>query len=191
MAYLEIFLSRNQFQLATVDALYSDGDRYLPAVAALDHLKSFLPGIKNVLVLGTGLGSMVRAMQKKGFRPAFTLVDNDEVVLEWAIEFLDSPDVSSIRPVCSDAREFIARNSAKFDLVFIDVFNGRSVPDFVCTDMFLQQCCDAVSPGGHLVFNYIINDKQQWERVRIIILCSRLLPGYKTVSLDINRIIIR
>jgi spermidine synthase len=186
-SYLEIFLSRNQFQLATVDALYSDGDRYRPATIALHHLRQVLPAVKSVLVLGTGLGSMVRAMRKEGYDPRFTLVDNDKVVLEWAMEFLDG-DMSRITPVCGDAQKFIAKNTAKFDIVFIDIFSGRVVPDFVTTGEFLQQCRDSLAPGGHLVFNYIVNDPLQWENVQII--CAIALPGYQVIGLDINRIII-
>ena len=187
-AYLEIFLYRNQLQLAAINALYSDGDRYLPAVAALDSLKSFLPSVNNVLILGAGLGSMIRAMRKKGCYPGFTLVDIDKKVLEWAIEFLDDERVSSIEPKCMDAQLFMVENTTKYDLVFIDIFNGRVVPPFVSTTVFLQQCRDSVKEGGHLAFNYIINDDHEWEKVRNI--CTLLFPGHKILSYGINRIIV-
>ena len=187
-ATLEIFLYRNQLQLATTDALYSDGDRYLPAIAALDHLKVFLPAVSNVLVLGTGLGSMVRATRSKGYDPKFTLVDNDEVVLKWAIEFLDDVHISRITPVCMDANAFIEQNNIKYDLIFRDIFSGRVVPGFVTTAVFLQQCRDSLAPGGHLAFNYIINDDRHWESVQNI--CSLIFPGYTAISMGINRIII-
>ena len=72
--YLELILSRDQFVLLTDGALYSDGKRYSPAVAICDHLADQLPSIGSVLVLGVGLGSIVRVMQSRGICPRFTLV---------------------------------------------------------------------------------------------------------------------
>ncbi len=138
--------------------------------------------------MGTGLGSMVRAMARKGYDPDFTLVDNDKVVLQWAIEFLDDTPAGDIIPLCTDARQFMAQNTIKYDMVFIDIFNGRVVPSFVTTTIFLKQCLDSLNAGGHLIFNYIINDPQQWEMVKNV--CSVVMPGYKVIDMSINRIII-
>jgi len=82
----------------------------------------------------------------------------------------------------------MADHSAKYDLVFIDIFNGRVVPGFVTSAVFLQQCRECVAPGGHVAFNYIINDQQQWESVKNT--CSVVFPGYQVIDLGINRIII-
>ena len=179
---------RNQFQLTTPDALYSDGDRYMPALAVTKDLGSFLPSIKNVLVLGTGLGSMVRVMKKKGYEPRYTLVEKDKVVLQWALELADTEVAGKIDPVCDDAGDFMQRNTKKYDLVFIDVFNGRVVPEFVSTPDFLKQCRDSLAQGGYLAFNYIVNDVQEWEQLQNIF--AGIFPGYHVFSKSINRILI-
>jgi spermidine synthase len=90
--YLELTLYKNQLQLGTKDVLYSDGDRYIPAVAAVKHMDDFLPHIRTVLVLGAGLCSIVQVMRRKKANPHFTLVEKDKVVLEWAMEFLEPND---------------------------------------------------------------------------------------------------
>jgi len=185
-ADLEILLYRNRLQLATADALYSDGDRYLPALAIVKNLKTFLPAVKNVLVLGAGLGSMVRVIRQNGFSPDFTLVENDKVVLKWAMEFL--PDTDRIAPVCIDARVFLEKNTAKYDLIFIDIFNSRVVPDFVTTILFLSWCRDSLSTSGRVSFNYMINDKHDWEDVQHVF--GTVFPGYHTLDLGINKVLI-
>ena len=181
-------MSRGQYQLATKDAIYSDGLRYRPATASLGALRAYLPGIKKVLVLGAGVGSMITTMRAKGYYPHFTLVDNDKVILKWAIECLDDEYISSIAPVCMDALSFIEENTSKFDLVFIDIFIGRVVPDFVITEEFLTQCRNSLSVGGHLVFNYIINDQHQWDSVKSI--CGNIFTGQQIIDLGSNQIII-
>jgi spermidine synthase len=182
-----LLLYRNRLQLATTDALYSDGDQYLPAVIVAKNLQSFLPSAKNVLILGSGLGSMVYVLHKNGFYPHFTIVDNDKVVLEWAMEFLDKGK-TDIEPVCSDAMAFMQHNSKKYDLVFIDVFNSRVVPEFVTSTAFLQLCHNSLVPGGHLAFNYIVNDKMRWERVKDDF--SLMFPNNKITDLGLNRVLI-
>ena len=125
-------------QLATTDAIYSDGYRYEPALLAVDSLKAVLPSIKNVLVLGAGLGSMVRVVRHRGCNPGFTLVEKDKVVLQWAMEFFEADSSALITPVCSDAQDFMA------------------------------QCRESLSPGGHVAFNYIINHAKEWEKVKTL-----------------------
>jgi len=185
---LELALHNNRLQLGSGDALYSDGDKYRPAVITVRKLKKVLPEVNNVLVLGIGLASMVQVMHKNGYFPHFTLVEIDEVVLQWAMELLPVNERTSIEPVCNSAMAFMERNTAQYDLIFIDIFDVRVVPDLVFTPVFLNLCKSAMTPGSHIVFNYIINDPQQWERVHAIFLS--IFPDTEIVATDVNRILI-
>jgi spermidine synthase len=184
---LEILLYQNRLQLATTDALYSDGDRYKPAIMAADQLHSFLPSVKNVLVLGSGLGSIVHVMQARGYTPAFTLVEYDKVVLRWALEFLED-NKASINAVCADAASFMEQNHTQYDLIFIDIFNDMVVPDFVTSVHFLRLCRNALLQGGRLAFNYIIHDKAAWEAVQNNM--ATVFPGCKVSTSDVNNVFI-
>ncbi len=186
--YLEITLFQNQFQLGTNDALYSDGDRYTPAVTAVKSLKDLLPSMRTVLVLGAGLCSMVRVIRRKNYDPFFTLVEKDKVVLQWAMELLESGLSEKIRPVCADAEVFMQTNASKYDFVFLDIFKGRVVPDFVCKAEFLEKCRNSIAPGGHLAFNYIVNDEQQWQQVKDTF--TSIFPQNKIIATSVNRILI-
>ncbi len=186
--YLELTMYCNRLQLGTRDALYSDGDAYTPAVTAVNHLKEFLPSVKDVLVLGSGLGSMVQVMDSRGYMPRFTLVEKDKVVLQWAMELLPEKYKHNIKPVCDDAQLYMARNTAQADLIFIDIFDSRVVPDFVFTNGFLELCRGSLLPGGRVAFNYIVNDEQQWEGVRNTF--SVVFADNKVVKSGVNRILI-
>jgi spermidine synthase len=185
---LEIYLYCNQLQLGNDDILYSDGKRYRPAVVAVNELKPFLPTVKRVLVLGTGLGSIVRIVRRKGYDPQFTLVEMDKVILKWAVEFLEADCPSQIEPVCSDAKVFMGKNKAQYDLIFIDVFSGRIVPDFAVSTEFLTQCRNSLAPGGRLAFNYIINDNAKWGSLQRVF--ADVFPKHRVVEHQINRIFI-
>lgn len=185
---LEIRLYRGQFQLITTDALYSDGDRYLPAVAVVNDIKGSLSSVKKVLVLGTGLGSMVRVLSSKGHKPHFTLVEIDKTVLKWAMELMDPENVKRTDPICSDAKLFMEHNKSKFDLIFIDVFNGRVVPQFVTTPDLLKKYKDGLSNDGRLALNYIINNERDWEKVKRTF--GEIFPSHHILDMGINRILI-
>lgn len=185
---LEVLLYKGRLQLATTNVLYSDGHKYLPAVVVCEHFKEYLRYVKSVLILGSGLGSLMDVVAKKGYRPNYTLVEKDSVVLKWAMEFSDEQVVKQIHPVCEDAEKFIEKNEAEYDLVFIDVFVGRVVPPFVFTEAFLMQCRNSIAPSGHLAFNYIINDKDEWKEVQRNF--SLVFPTYKIISRGANKILV-
>jgi spermidine synthase len=137
-------------------------------------------------VLGAGLGSVVEVMRARGYAPRYTLVEKDPTVLAWALEVLGEDD--SLEPVLGDAESFMAGNERKFDLVFVDVFKGKAVPDFVTSPLFLRQCRNSLSPGGRLALNYIEVHKRTWEKVQRVI--AGVFPGCHIVSKDENRILI-
>jgi spermidine synthase len=172
----------------TDGARYSDGDQYFPAQAVVGHLEPFLPAAERILVLGAGLGSIVHVMRARGYDPHYTLVEKDRTVLRWALETLAEDASPKLEPVCEDAESFMSQNQAKYELVFVDVFQGRAVPDFVTTPSFLLRCRDSLSPGGHLAINYIAVDEQQWEKARGLV--AAVFPGCHLVSRDDNRILI-
>lgn len=185
---LELLLYKNRFQLVTNDVLYSDGDKYLPAVIACDYFKKYLPSFKNVLVLGTGMGSLVQVMARMGHTPGFTLVELDEKILEWALEFMPDNIAKNLDPICIDAGAYMAGNTRKFDFVFIDVFNNRTVPDFVFAAPFLRQCRECLLPGGHIAFNYIVNSSEDWVEVQQVF--GQIFPGFKVISRSVNKILV-
>jgi spermidine synthase len=175
-------------QLATPDALYSDGNNYKPVSAAISHLNPFMPGISQVLALGTGLGSLVHITRAKGYNPHFTLVEIDKVVLNWAIEFMDAKNASNITPVSMDAQLFMEQNTLKYGLIFIDIFNSRSVPPFVTTAAFLTLCRHSLADQGYVAFNYMIDNPEDWVRVQEVF--ASIFPNNTILDLGINRVFI-
>lgn len=184
---LELYFYRGRYQLATADALYSDGEHYTPLKLGFKHIKKQLPDIKSVLVLGTGLGSAVQVMTKMGFSPDFTLVEYDNTVLKWAMEVMP-PYAGAIKPICTNAQHFMLTNTDKYDLLVLDIFISRVVPAFATTEEFLTQCRNSINAGGKFIFNYIIQEKEEWHRVDAIL--RGVFPKCYCIDDGINRIII-
>ena len=185
---LEILLYRGRFQLATGDALYSDGVYYTPALTVVKRLKHFLPKVNNMLICGAGLGSMIQIISKKKYKPTFTLVELDKVVLRLAMEYLTAVTNANVIPVCEDAQTYIAVNTRKYDFIFIDIFDSRTVPDFVTDRAFLAKCRESLTPGGRLALNYIVNDDAKWAATQKTF--AGIFPRHEIIENDINRIFI-
>lgn len=187
-SWLELCLYRGQYQLATRDALYSDGERYKPLILAFKHLKKELKLVKSVLLLGTGLGSAVHILHGKGYDPIYTLVEYDKSILDCAIELFPVNVKGKIKKVHADALQYMEQCADHYDLVVADLFIGRVVSEFVTSEEFLQNCKKALNPGGCFVLNYIINTNAEWQKAEIQL--KNNFPAGATIENGINRIYI-
>ncbi len=189
-ARLELYRYRGRWQLATADAFYSDGAVYSPMRLAFKALKKKVLFWKEVLVLGAGIGSAVLVLDKKyKARPQITLVDLDEAILTLAGEILAAEGhADHVELICENAETYVTLEERLFDVVIVDIFRGREVPDFALQPLFLQRCLARLRPGGPLVMNFIINNDASWEAFQQTL--AAVMPGYKTLSQGINRIIL-
>ena len=186
---LELYRYRGRWQLATEDALYSDGAIYSPLRKAFGALGDQLAKVETVLVLGAGLGRAVYVLERVSLRPRITLVDLDEQVLQWAIETLEEADhADHVEVVCEDASQYVLLDTATYDLLIIDLFRGRVVPDFATSVEFLKQCRHRLSSSGILVFNYIVNDKDAWKHVKTVL--DTVFSSHRIIRHGINRIVL-
>lgn len=185
---VSLYYYRNQWQLATIDAIYSDGNRYRPLVVAFKHIDKHLPTVSTALVLGAGLGSAKDVLGKMGCEPSITFVDKNKETLQWAKELHESLNHSKDIYHCEDAAGFIQCNTARFSLVVVDIFDGRVVPEFVLQQEFLRQCKTALCPKGILVMNYIQQQKEQWHTFQKTF--TNIFPQNEILPLGINKVLI-
>ncbi len=185
---LDLFLYRGEWQLATEDALYSDGVDYRPLKIAFRSLKHSLGTTKRMLMLGTGLGSGVRILYKMGFRPECTLVEIDKVVLQLALELMPGNITPHLNPLCADAMQFVTHCDEVYDLVTVDIFIGRRVPAFAVSSDFQKKIRRMVAPGGSFVMNYMVHEPAEWDMLKACL--DALYPSVKITELGINRVIV-
>lgn len=180
---------RNEYQLATQDALYSDGKKYKPLRMAFNALGKKLGHVKNVLMLGGGLASGAQILAKKGYFPRITLVEHDAVIIEWAIALMPDNRRVKVVPRCEAAELFVDKDEdVKYDMLVCDIFNSRVVPEFVTSVSFLEKCRRKINNGGHFVLNYIVNKEDQWQNASKTI--DAVFPDNTVLSDGINKVVI-
>ena len=185
---LDVFLYENRWQLATEDALYSDGDHYRPLKLAFAHIGEDLQRLKTMLLLGTGLGSAVYILHRMGVHPETTLVELDETVLGLATALMPAKLTGRLHPVCANAADYIRSCDASFDLLVVDVFIGREVPLFVTSAAFLQQCYLRLNKDGYFVLNYMMEGQAELQRMQNLI--REVFPRFEEKGFGVNRIFI-
>jgi len=188
--FLEFILYRNQWQLATEDALYSDGTRYEPFKIAFKHApKEKITALNHSLILGTGLGSIVQILHAKyKTRSAFTLVEYDETILKWALENLSALGIGNLKPHCGYAEDFVRDGKDRYDLICVDIFTGREVPAQFTEMEFLVATKRLLKPGGLWIMNYIVNDAL--ETMKFLGNVKSLFPDVEVIEKNQNMILV-
>lgn len=188
--HLEFILYRNQWQLATEEALYSDGTRYEPfRIAFKNAPKEKLASLKDCLILGTGLGSIVQILTSKyKSSPNFTLVEYDETILKWALESLSAMGIKKLKPFCDYAEDFVTKDKGKYDLICVDIFTGREVPIQFTEKDFLVATKRLLKPGGLWIMNYIVNDSK--ETFHFLSNVKSLFPEVDVIERNQNMLLI-
>ena len=183
---LKLYRFRGRWQLEAHSALYSDGAAYTPLLKAFRQLRTKISHSQNMLVLGAGLGSVISVLEHLKLPvPETILVDIDPAVIALGQQLQPHPRV---RWLCADAEEYTREPSPVYDLLVLDIFQDREVPQFVQRTAFLERCAAMLAPEGVLIFNYIINDEADWE-----LLQEKLRPIFtpiEIIPIQINRVLL-
>lgn len=151
---LSVMLDRGRLQLLSGDAIYSWDDLYKNFLVAFDSLKIEDRPVKDVLILGLGLGSIPYMLEKVFHRQYYyTAVEWDETVSLLAAKYTLSRLESPVDVVTADAEVFVQVTEEKFDLVVVDIFEDDLTPPQFETPGFLADCDELLRPGGLLLFN--------------------------------------
>ena len=158
--HLYVSLSRGRYQLSTANAIYSFADLYDNFMLTFQQIN--LPEtIKDVLILGFGLGSIPYMLEKKFDKHYhYTAVEIDENVLYLANKYTLPELDSSITMMPTDAFAFAHYCHDRFDLICMDVFLDDVVPENFETVHYLEQLGNLLNPNGILLFNKLAATKK-------------------------------
>lgn len=113
-----------------------------------------LEGVSSALVMGMGGGSVVKTLRDEfQYVKDITAVELDPVVIEIAKTEFGIDKVKNFEIICSDAAEFIENTALSFDLIIVDLFIGRFVPEKFYAKAFWQNIEKKTNPNARIVFN--------------------------------------
>lgn len=158
--HLYVSLVQGRFQLCTANAVYSYGDLYDNFVKGFNGVNIEKRNIKNVLILGFGLGSIPEILEKRGLDYHYTAVEIDEEVLYLANQYTLPQLQSPIDLICADAFAWVNMCTEQYDLICMDVFLDDVVPEHLQQVEYLQQLKGLLAPNGLLMFNRLAATKE-------------------------------
>jgi spermidine synthase len=133
----------------------------------LDYVFNYPPKkVEHILILGIGGGTVFPMLYKRFPSAKITAVDIDQEIISLYTKYFSGDTSQYVSLICADARKFVISKKRNFDLIFIDLYIGNDVPDFVTGKPFLTTVKNLVSSQGMIVFNYF-TDKNQQEKSQI------------------------
>lgn len=159
--HLYVSLKWGRFQLCTANAIYSFEDKYDNFFNSFQQIDlQSLPG-KDVLILGFGLGSIPRMLENNFNKDYnYTGVEIDESVIYLASKYGIDSLKSSIQIIESDASDFLAVNTQKFDLIIMDVFIDDKIPRNMQNESYLDLISSHLNTDGLIMYNRLAANKE-------------------------------
>lgn len=138
-------------------------------VAALSLALAETP--KRVLVIGMGGGTFTRMVRKHVKAARTDAVEIDPVVVEVAERYFSLEQDARTRVHVTDGAAFLASARTKYDVIFLDAYDGEDVPAHLATDAFFALVKQRLAPGGVAVMNLAVEDEEiagrifgRWQR---------------------------
>lgn len=186
---IAVSVDQGQYKLSTRNAIYSFGKKYTSFQKAFKAINIEKIEIKDVLVLGFGLGSVVDLLENQPTIQRITAVDIDDVILDLAKKYLYAAIKDKVNYVCSDAELFINNHQDAFDLVIFDVFIDDLTPIQFMEQSFLVKLKNVVSKNGILLFSKIDHShKSKIENAQFEKAFSKVFTNSFSIDANGNKI---
>ncbi|HWE40764.1 MAG TPA: fused MFS/spermidine synthase [Isosphaeraceae bacterium] len=109
---------------------------------------------KRILVLGMGAGSSIRASWLSAPEAVVDAVEIDPAVVEAGRRYFGLETGDRLRIQIADARPWLAKQRATYDIAHVDLFHGGLYqPFYLVTEEFFRQVADHLEPDGLLIMN--------------------------------------
>lgn len=149
--------------LNTKNTNYSYGTLVDVLEYGLDNIP--MSGVKSVLLLGMGAGSIIKSLRSKYncYAPVVG-VEIDPVVIDIARDEFGVTADENLEIHCMDAWDYIENTQKQFDLVIIDIFVDVQVPKKFYKPKFWRMLEKNVAQNGFVLFNKGIDMKESKVR---------------------------
>lgn len=165
---LLVTLKNGRYRLLAENAIYSYDDLYDNFKTALKAIHIKDRELKEVLILGLGLGSIPYMLEKTFKKECYiTAIELDEEVVRLASKYTLKRLHHPFDIVCTDASIFIEITEEKYDLICIDIFKDDKIPDEFYTKGFLEHLKTILNENGIILFNHLGTTEKDIDSVKL------------------------
>jgi len=113
----------------------------------------------NILMIGLGGGTIVYQINRLyGKKVQMDVVEIDEKMIELAEDFIPE-DIKKVNLFLEDGIKFLNKNKKKYELVFLDAYDGDKIPDEFLDEKTVESINNALTEEGVLAINYAMSFK--------------------------------
>lgn len=127
------------------------------------------PGMRNILMLGMGGGTMQHLIAHNFPEAKIVSVEVDPEIVEVAKHYFGVDQIPNHRIVTEDACRVIVEphyfdlEFQSFDVVLVDIYVGSEFPELGRSGNFLAHICKMAGPAGLVIINRIYLEDHQEE----------------------------
>lgn len=115
-------------------------------------------------IVGLGGGSQVKFLHRHLAGARLEVVENHPGVIALRREFGVPDDDARLQVAHDDGARFIAARPGRYDLLLVDGYDDRGIPEALATPAFHSACRDALRPGGAMASNLHCDDPEPHAR---------------------------
>jgi len=118
-----------------------------------------LPYAKRAVVLGMGLGGIPQILVNSWTNLIVDVVEVNKLVVEVAKEAFCFPEMKRINVISADVFKWITSvQEKKYDAVYIDIFEGKVLPQKAKDNEFFRDVSRILKPNGLATSNVLFKD---------------------------------
>ena len=165
--HLYVSLDRGKMQLCTENAVYSYEDRYDNFRLLFDQINLGEQNIKQVLILGLGLGSVPLLVELSGLQvDHMAFVEVDKAVVYLAEKYGLNRIEAKYTVYQADAEVFLKVHSDKYDLIVSDIFLDDKIPDYFLSPDYLEGIKNVMNPECLVIMNTLASTSEDKQSSR-------------------------
>jgi len=122
--------------------------------------------IDHCLILGLGAGSAAKLIHNFFPKAEIVGLEIDPIMIKMAKKYFDLSTVKNLEIAVKDAINIIHNTQnvrRKFDLILVDLYLGKEVPEKAKKDKFIKDVKKSLSPSGVAIFNRLYYGQKKKE----------------------------
>ena len=149
----------------------------------------------NVLILGLGAGSVINAINKHFPKARILGIEIDPMMIELGKKYLNLSECKNLEIKIADAFKWVQKSGDSnhqtiFDLILIDLYLGRKVPEKMESEKFLSAIKELLTNKGIVIFNFLRTKEKKIEFQEFLNKLKKSYPHIKVIKPLVNYLVI-
>lgn len=164
---IKIILYNGEYLLDTTNTNYSYGSLQKVLKKGLLTIgQDSIQQKEQILLLGVAGGSVVKTLVHDfNYTNTIVGVELDATIITLANQYFDLNKIPNFNCIIDDAQNYISNSTQKFDLIIIDIFTDKFMPEFLFESRFLTNCKNRLNSKGHIIFNMMWVGTEKWKKI--------------------------